>query len=339
MAVNPTVGGGIAYPLLIECDSRGRVLWMSESTHLALCDPNNLQLIELPGEEGGSRQLPVSRFQFWRLLNLGDRMLVSAQPSEPGASAALREVSEMLRLEARMLQHFNRLQTVERKIAGYVRTKGTVRSKPLQLLEMDRTRTARDLHTGVGQVLAAIRLQLEIVAHYWPYPPDPVREALDHIGQLADHALQHVRSVSQRLHPPEWQRLSLPAALEQLWEVSGISRKFEGSLRMENVPAEPGLEIKVLFYRAAQEGLSNLIRHSQASRLDAVLQRGGGRLVLSLEDNGVGFDAAAFEAAPPSLSSGIGLRSIAELAAGLGGELTIESSAAGTKLVVSVPCY
>jgi two-component system NarL family sensor kinase len=300
-----------------------------------------LQFVELTAQEdeGVSSKLSVSDLHFSRLLDLGDRVIISAERTEPGASAALREVSEMLGLEARMLRNFTRLQTAERKIAGYARTKGGGRSTSLRLLEMDRRRTARELHTGVGQVLAAIRLQLEIVAHYWPNPPDPVREALAHIGELADHALQHVRSVSQRLHPPEWQRLSLPAALEQLWKVSGISQKFEGSLRIEDVPAEPGLEIKVLLYRAAQEGLSNLIRHSQASRLDAVLQRRGDRLVLSLEDDGVGFDTATLETDPPSLTSGIGLRSIAELSAGLGGELTIQSTPAGTKLVVSVPYY
>jgi two-component system NarL family sensor kinase len=207
------------------------------------------------------------------------------------------------------------------------------------LMELERQRIARDLHTGVAQMLAAIQLQLEIVSKQNPELPDRVHVALQQIGGLAADALQDVRSVSRRLHPPEWQRLTLPAALQQLWAISGIPQKFEGSLHVEDVPGEPDPQVKILLYRAAQEALSNLIRHSQASRVDAVLAPDGNRLVLSIEDNGVGFDVATLESAPVSVASGIGLRSIRELAVDLGGELTIQSGLGGTKFIVSVPCY
>ena len=70
--------------------------------------------------------------------------------------------------------------------------------------------------------------------------------------------VDQVRALSHRLHPPEWQRLTLESAVEQLWSLSGIPARFEASLRVEPLPREPGLELKTLVYRAAQEALSNI---------------------------------------------------------------------------------
>jgi two-component system NarL family sensor kinase len=164
-----------------------------------------------------------------------------------------------------------------------------------------------------------------------------VKQALGRISTLANEALQQVRSVSGRLHPPEWQRLTLEAALQQLWEMSGIPQRFQTSLRITPLPHEPTLEVKVLMYRAAQEALSNLTRHSRASRIDMSLDPAGGRLVLTIQDNGVGFDARRQFTAPASVASGIGLRSISAQAASVGGKLIVESSAIGTRLEVTAP--
>jgi two-component system, NarL family, sensor kinase len=203
---------------------------------------------------------------------------------------------------------------------------------------MERQRLGRELHTGVGQMLAAIRLQLETISPQLPCLPGPVRQAMEHIDTLANDALEQVRSISKRLHPPEWQRLTLEAALQQLWELSGVPQRFESTLRISPLPAEPDIEVKVLLYRAAQEALSNLARHSHATRVDVALELLGDRLVLSIHDNGVGFDVAGLMFSPASVASGIGLRSIRELAAALGGKLEVESSPLGTKLVASVSC-
>jgi len=335
----PTPDGMVTCPLLMECDSEGRVLWMSDRTQQAL-----QQSGDQPAEEGAvppsqlpAESLPSDRFQFWRVLEMGDRTLVGAQSREPAASIALREISEMLRLEARMLRHYFRLQKAERAIADRTRKQHRSGPRALQLVEMERQRIGRELHTGVGQLLAAIRLHLEVISAHLPDPPTRVRLALDHIDELAIGALQQVRSVSQRLHPPEWQRLTLSAALQQLWLVSGITQKFMGSLRLDPLPDEPSLDIKILIYRGAQEALSNLFRHSQACRVEMALERRPDQLVLTVTDDGVGFDVAAFESAPPSVSSGLGLRSIRDLATSLGGGIMIESGSSGTKLQVTVP--
>jgi len=244
----------------------------------------------------------------------------------------------LLHVENSLLRHCLRLQRAESHLSNFARNRrrGSGPSAVRQL-DLERQRLGRELHTGVGQMLAAIRLQLEIVNALLPGPPAPVQQALNRISTLADDALEQVRSVSAHLHPPEWQRLTLADALQQLWDLSGIPQRFEASLRIQPLPHEPDLELKVLIYRAAQEALSNVARHARATRVDAALETRGDFAVLTIRDDGVGFDVAGLFRRPPSVASGIGLRSIREQAAALGGELEIQSGPAGTKLVVSVP--
>ena len=283
--------------MLLECHSCGQLLWRSEGSRLAL---------------GGA---------------------------QPAAFCAGREqTAALLGLEASLLQHCFRLQSAERDLSTFARHRhrGSGRSAGRQI-ELERQRLGRELHTGLGQMLAAIRLQLEIVAALLPGPPALVQQALSRISTLANDALEQVRSVSARLHPPEWQRLTLEAALQQLWDLSGVPQRFQASLRIQPLPHEPDLEAKVLIYRAAQEVLSNVARHARATRVDAALEMRDDCVVLTVRDDGVGFDVAGLLRGPASVASGIGLRSIREQAAAAGGKLEIESGPAGTTLLVSVP--
>jgi two-component system NarL family sensor kinase len=274
---------------------------------------------------------------FSRIMGTSRRVLLSASPWE-GAKPPSQDAVALRTLQGHMLRHFFRLQAVERNL--YTRVRQQKRGggrQAIRQMERERQRLGRELHTGVGQMLAAIRLQLEVIAVQLPEPPGPVRQALERISTLASDALEQVRSISKRMHPPEWQRLTLEAALQQLWEMSGIPQRFEASLRLETLPREPDQEVKVLFYRAAQEALSNLTRHARATRIEMTLRGQGDGAALQIRDNGVGFDAAKLWTAPASVSSGIGLRSIREQAAALGGKLEIESGPLGTTLSVSAP--
>jgi two-component system sensor histidine kinase UhpB len=248
------------------------------------------------------------------------------------------EAGGLLNLQSSLVAHYFRLQSAERNLAHRTQaTRPAVGISAVRQIEKERERLGRDLHTGVGQLLVAIRLQLEVIATQLPSPPAGVQQALDRIGVLANDAGEQVRSLSRQLHPPEWQRLSLETAIRQLWESSGVPQRFEASLRIEPLPREPEQEAKVLVYRAAQEGLANLVRHAKASRAEMILETRGGRIVLSMQDNGVGFDVDRFLNAPANVTQGIGLRSIREQAASLGGALEIGSGPDGTRLELSLP--
>jgi signal transduction histidine kinase len=325
----------VACPLLMECDFVGRVLWMSNRTRTDLPNPKHLSdvIIRRKPLVRPAHQIEVLPLGFWRVWESPTSVLIGVQAQETQPT----DTRELLGLQWQLSGHFLQLLGLERSLfARAQRRRGRGGSRALRQIEMERLRLGRELHTGVGQMLAAIRLQLEVVATEMPSPPPKVAQALNSISALAADTLEQVRGISRRLHPPEWQRLTLESAIRQLWELSGVPQRFEASLQIDPLPWEPALDVKVLIYRGLQEALSNLVRHSQATRVAVTVRANAGMLVLSIRDNGVGFDAQRAFSAPPRLASGIGLRSIRETAQELGGRLDMESGPDGTKLVVSV---
>ena len=322
-----------ALPLFFECDREGRVVWMTDAA-LDRLGPavNNARALATHPE------IASILIRFTRVMEWQDRILIRAVVGEEGGAPEHPSTAVLMRLEYNLLQRIERLQRAQTRLAVRVRRGGRASgTRLLEQLELERQRLGRDLHTGVGQSLAAIKVNLELIDAGFPEPPQSVRSALDNISSLADDALQQVRFVSHRLHPPDWQRLSLGTALTRLWEVSGIPRRFEAVLDLEVLDTEPPHPVRILLYRAAQEALSNLARHSQATRVAFSLRRGQDSLILTVQDNGSGFDAAALFTGPPRAGAGIGLRSLREQVESLGGSFEIRSSSEGTTLVVDVP--
>jgi two-component system NarL family sensor kinase len=248
------------------------------------------------------------------------------------------EAGGLLHVQTRFLQHYFRLREAERFLASLATATGAPAGiSAVRQIELERERLGRDLHTGVGQLLVAIRLQLEVIATQVTNPPPGVQQALNRIATLANDAGEQVRSLSRSLHPPEWQRLVLEAAVRQLWDASGVPQRFQAKLAIEALPREPEQEAKVLVYRAVQEALTNLVRHAQATQVEMTLAARGDRVVLKIQDNGVGFDVAALLSRPANVTQGIGLRSIRERALSLGGTLELVSGKGGTTLELSVP--
>ncbi len=212
----------------------------------------------------------------------------------------------------------------------------------IEELERERSRIARELHAGAGQPLAGIMLNLETLDDCAAGLPPAARDALVRLQTLADQALDQVRAVSHSLHPPDWQALGIADALESLVQSSGLSGHVEVELRIQPLPEEPSHAVKIALYRCAQECISNVTRHSGATRLmislapvesDADRARGElRRLELRLEDNGHGFAAK-----PSSAVRGIGLQAMREHAADLGGSCDITSGSEGVRICVRLP--
>ncbi len=310
---------GVTHPLLFECDRDGRVVWMSDYARSVVGDatPLCVSLAEYL-RSGGS-------FHIWPAFVMPDTMLVAAQPArmpEPALDI----------LEDGLLRRYFHLEEAERKLSARARRNHPDRLSTQRQIERERQRIGSELHTGVGQMLTAIRLQLEFIATQTPNAVEPVQQALDRIGWLAQEALEQVRGVSRLLYPPQWQRLTIAEALRQLWEVTGIPLRFEARLNLTPLEREPAHEIKVLLYRSAQEALSNIARHSGATAVELRLEGAGDRIILAVCDNGTGFDAAAAGDA-----SGLGLRSVRDAAADLGAKFVVESTPGSTTLRVEAP--
>jgi two-component system NarL family sensor kinase len=150
--------------------------------------------------------------------------------------------------------------------------------------------------------------------------------------------LSEIRSVSKRLHPPDWQGLGLAGAIEWLWVTSAIPEKFHATLELHPVESDLPEAVRFAVYRAAQEGLANVLRHSGATALRLEMGQRGDRIYLVLEDNGSGFDAReALNGRTNPALRGIGLRAMRSEVLGLGGYFEIQSSPGGTKMEIAVP--
>jgi two-component system NarL family sensor kinase len=271
------------------------------------------------------------------------RDLGAQQPgSLPGDAHAFQSLEVRVRessrvlidLEQRLLSRLGRLQAVDSRLVKILaRRRQHAGRRAVRQIERERNRLGRELHTGVGQLLAAIRVHVDLIEAQLPSPPDVVREGLHRISALSASALEEVRGISKKFYAPEWQRLTLHEAIQQMVETSGLSQRFGISLAIARLSVDPDPDIKTLFYRAAQEALSNITRHSQATEVQVILENAGGGVRLAVQDNGTGFDAEKTLSGP----AGIGLRSLREQAADLGGKVLVRSGLEGTTLEVFVP--
>jgi two-component system sensor histidine kinase UhpB len=211
-------------------------------------------------------------------------------------------------------------------------------SRLLEELENQRTRFAQELHAGAGQPLAGLRLNLELLSPWAETAPDQLKVVLARLTTLTDAALEQVRSLAHRFHPPSWQQVDLVTALRTLLENSGLELRFqETAIAISPLSHEPSLAARIALYRCAQECIANAIRHSEATCFSLSLRETPPWLQLTISDNGRGLPPAADRA------GGIGLRAIREHVEAAGGDYRIVtamppgSGARGTTIVVKVP--
>jgi signal transduction histidine kinase len=207
-------------------------------------------------------------------------------------------------------------------------------AKILNAQEEERRTIARELHDEVGQVLTAIRVELDIAQRAVENAGGPA-QALTEAQTITDGALQTVRSLTQLLHPAALDDLGLPSVIDAA--LRGLQRRsnIRAELQQVDLPDRMPREIELAAYRIVQEGITNVVKHSRASRLNVRLTQLADRLVVEIEDDGIGF---VEDTDRPIVARGLGLISIRERAARLGGTFSILSAPGhGTRLVVSLP--
>ena len=191
--------------------------------------------------------------------------------------------------------------------------------------EEERRRIARNIHDHLGQQMTALRLQLEGL------------EKGGKARQLAARLDESIDLLTWELQPETLEGLGLADALGNL--VSSWTERVQIALAFQ-VNGAMGLrlpkDVETNLFRLAQEALHNIHKHSDARHVSVVLEVSGGRVLLVIEDDGRGFEQPA--ARRDAVSGGLGLISMRERAALVGGELEIESVVGrGTTLRVVVP--
>jgi signal transduction histidine kinase len=167
-----------------------------------------------------------------------------------------------------------------------------------------------------------------------PLTPADVK-SIEEARAIADGALQSVRHLSRLLHPPMLDDMGLPATLrwflDGFTERTGIATDFVEAGLLER----PSAEIETCVYRIIQEATTNIVRHSAATNCRVYLQRLPSTILLTVEDNGRGFDVNHL---PANSQAGFGLLGIRERVAGFRGTFRLESRVGhGTRLTVELP--
>ncbi|WP_432380095.1 ATP-binding protein [Duganella sp. P38] len=195
--------------------------------------------------------------------------------------------------------------------------------------EQERTRIAREIHDELGGNLTAIKMAVAMLAARLDGAEPALREKTDYVDNLVDRTIDAIHRISLDLRPALLD-LGLVAALE--WQVkefdkqTGIATSFSANHRDIGLDNDQATAL----FRIAQEALTNIAKHANATKVSVKLARLRHHVSLKISDNGDGIDQA-----DRSKPASFGLRGMAERARALGGTLTL-SHASGGGTVVSI---
>lgn len=203
-------------------------------------------------------------------------------------------------------------------------------------MENERTRIARDLHDELGPLLSAIRFKLSSVESKTTEDDSIINEASDHIADI----IHRLRNISNDLMPTTLLRKGLASAIEEfIYKITDSIPNREQPMnlainfRSDQLPVLEK-EIAVNIYRMVQEIIHNTIRHAGASILNIDLETGENKIILSTQDNGVGFNYIS----AMNDNSGLGLRNLVSRSDIMKGDFFIDSNIGkGTTYTIEIP--
>ncbi len=199
----------------------------------------------------------------------------------------------------------------------------------------ERNRLARDIHDSLGHYMTVINVQLEKAIVFRDRNPDEADEAVRESKRLASEALQEVRRSVSALRSTAGP-FSLTEALQELVDNMNAAGQFTIALDIQGNEAGYSRQTLSTLYRAAQEGLTNIQKHAQASQVTVRVRLNAQEADLSIADNGQGFDPAIL--AEMKGKSHYGLQGVRERLELIRGSLKLESvPGKGTSLFITVP--
>jgi signal transduction histidine kinase len=200
----------------------------------------------------------------------------------------------------------------------------------LQAMEEERSRWARELHDETLQGLGALRVLLASARRAKESPE--LDAALERATEYVTSEIANLRSLITDLRPAALDEIGLSAALESLLDQrrEQASLEIDGRIELGQLPSRLAPELETAVYRLVQEALTNVVKHSEATRVVVEVLVEGDQVLARVEDDGQGFDSDATHA-------GFGLTGMRERASLVAGEVQVDSSSAGTRIVARFP--
>jgi PAS domain S-box-containing protein len=222
---------------------------------------------------------------------------------------------------------------VEERTAALQSANESLRSlsgRLVRLQDEERKRLARELHDSVGQILAAMGMNLGALRAQREKLDAQGGRAITETARLLEQATREIRTISHLLHPPLLEIAGLATALR--WYVDGFAERSKIRIDVEipeNLERLPD-EMELAIFRLVQECLTNIHRHSESGTAAIRIWQDGNRLIVRVEDQGKGIPKDKHQDLATSGKTGVGFGGMRERLRQLGGTLEIESDGNGT---------
>ena len=202
----------------------------------------------------------------------------------------------------------------------------------------ERRRIARDLHDSAGQNLAALGMMLAALERDAKQNPAAIEQNVKSAREIIAELTREIRTTSYLLHPAMLEEAGLSSALR--WYIDGLKER-SGLLIELNIPNQlerVSHEIELAIFRLVQECLTNIHRHSGSETATIRIDRQPHRIYVEVEDHGKGMSEERLaEVQSHGIGSGVGIRGMRERVRYCHGELTLDSTALGTRITASFP--
>jgi len=257
-----------------------------------------------------------------RIIEVNASPLSGTDGSFIGIIESMRDVTERYQTEVALRQYTDRLRSLTAQLA--------------EVSEAERRRLSQELHDQVGQNLTALGINLNIIrAETATGASVPLLSRLDDSISLVEQTTQRIRDVMADLRPPVLDDYGLVAALK--WYGRRFNERTNIVMRVDGEEPSPRLSPRLenVLFRIAQEALTNVTKHAQATTVVATIEEYNGSVCLKIADDGIGFNSA--HDTDDEGSQGWGIITMMERAEAEGGRCRIENGPeGGTQVIVEV---
>jgi signal transduction histidine kinase len=254
----------------------------------------------------------------------------------------LRAANEQLdlKIQERTSELMYANQQLQHEIQRRVQTEEMLRKLSARLLTLqdeERRRLGRELHDSAGQMLAALHINLGVIAQRTQNEPVLAAKVADSAA-LADQVISEIRTLSYLLHPPMLDEAGLASAIE--WYVRGFSERSKIAVQLKIDPALPRFptEVETAIFRIVQECLVNIHRHSGSRTAFITLRSSSNGATLTVRDEGRGIQPEILRGLDDGGANfGVGIGGMRERTRQLGGSIGIQNVNRGALVEVNFP--
>jgi two-component system CheB/CheR fusion protein len=233
-------------------------------------------------------------------------------------------------MEQRVLDRTRDLVATNSELERTMQQRRQLEKELLEISEREKRRIGQDLHDIVCQELSAAALVLKSNANRSAKQSPATAKTLNEAAEVVNRNVTLARNLARGFQPMKLSGGEFTAAMRGLVSQANTNRSVQCRLEMARPIQMQDETIALNIYRIAQEALTNAIKHADAKNVTVLLKKSRGQLQLVVEDDGKGFPKK-------KRTKGLGLHIMDYRASVLGGQLALDTSASGTRIVCTIP--